>query len=510
MADGPDDLRARRLALTCALSAAGGLVLWLALAWARAGVFEYPLDDVYIHLAMAKGIAGGTYGINPGEPASAASSILYPLLLVPFAGTEAQRMLPMIWNTLGLLALAWSFGRWIAGAGLSRNAAVFAALVTPFALSMPNVAALGMEHTLHAWASLLLIIGLWTFVQTGRISPLLIVAAILCPLLRYEGLALSLLAAGVLILRGRAMAGLVLAVGIVLPLAAFSLFLMSQGLEPLPSSVLAKVAGPRGQIDLMARFVFGLSSPAAGAVVLAYFLFCFSLVGLKPETPDNRRILLRVIWLAATAHLVLGTIGWMNRYEHYVMVMLGAGFVVLMGLAGPRGKTSIAVMMSVLAIWYGHANVTKFAWAPKWIHQHHAEMARLSRSLPGEAVAANDIGWLAWGGGGRVLDLWGLASPEARRARLGGNGSGSPGWAARIVSAQNVRYAMIYDRWIYEGIGSNWQKVAVLDMSDLPWALAGEDVSIYATDPSFEPQLRAAVRRLSADMASGAVLQEIR
>ncbi len=50
---------------------------WFALYWAesfrRAGVFEYPLDDVYIHLAMASGIARGTYGVNPGEAASAAS-----------------------------------------------------------------------------------------------------------------------------------------------------------------------------------------------------------------------------------------------------------------------------------------------------------------------------------------------------------------------------------------------------------------------------------------------------
>ena len=45
------------------------------------GVFSFTLDDPYIHLAMAEEIGRGGYGVNPGEPASASSSILYPFLL---------------------------------------------------------------------------------------------------------------------------------------------------------------------------------------------------------------------------------------------------------------------------------------------------------------------------------------------------------------------------------------------------------------------------------------------
>jgi hypothetical protein len=139
------------LAALSALSAGFGFAIWFALTWARIGTFEYPLDDVYIHLAMAEGIAGGTYGINPGEPASAASSILYPLLLTPFPGTEIQRLLPLAWNLSGLLALAWLLGRWIEEWS-TGTVAVFLALVLPFATNMAGVASLGMEHTLHALA----------------------------------------------------------------------------------------------------------------------------------------------------------------------------------------------------------------------------------------------------------------------------------------------------------------------------------------------------------------------
>ena len=66
---------ASRYPLWGMLAALAGLLALQAVAAWHAGVFEYPLDDVYIHLAMAEKIARGTYGVNLGEPASASSSI---------------------------------------------------------------------------------------------------------------------------------------------------------------------------------------------------------------------------------------------------------------------------------------------------------------------------------------------------------------------------------------------------------------------------------------------------
>ena len=54
------------------------------------GGFEYPLDDPYIHMAVAEEIVSGGYGVNAGEYASAASSPLYPLLLTPFAAISGR------------------------------------------------------------------------------------------------------------------------------------------------------------------------------------------------------------------------------------------------------------------------------------------------------------------------------------------------------------------------------------------------------------------------------------
>src|SRR5262249_53223254 len=55
------------------------------------GKLVYSLDDPYIHLALARHIAAFHYGINAGEAAAPASSVLYPFLLslfVPFGLDE--------------------------------------------------------------------------------------------------------------------------------------------------------------------------------------------------------------------------------------------------------------------------------------------------------------------------------------------------------------------------------------------------------------------------------------
>ena len=86
--------------------------------WKIGFAFEYPLDDPYIHLAMASEISKGGYGVNSGEIASAASSALFPLLLTPFADTDFQRFLPLIWNVIGLVLTAWIVGKTIIWSGL--------------------------------------------------------------------------------------------------------------------------------------------------------------------------------------------------------------------------------------------------------------------------------------------------------------------------------------------------------------------------------------------------------
>lgn len=491
-----------QLAVAGALAGFAGLQV---AAFRIAGVFEYPLDDVYIHLAMASGMAGGTYGVNAGEAASAASSILYPVLLLPFPGTEAQRLLPLLWNLVGLCLSAGLWGVILARANLPLRLAGAMALFGPFALNMPGVAFLGMEHALHCAASLAILLGLWLFLCDGRVRPWLVAALILAPLFRLEGLALSLAAAGTIALAGQRRAGLAMMAAVVLPVIAFGAGLMALGLPPLPSSVLTKMtisAAAHGPLDrMLLQLIVNLWHPAG--ILLATLLVVTVAVAIgfarAPAADGHGRQgaarpalwLLAVLALAAEAHLLLGQIGWMHRYEHYIVVCLIAGLVLAAGQARGRSRSVIAgvAALSVIAaaaVWLPQL-LGIYLWNPRAIHLQQAQMARFANDFAREPVAVNDLGWVAWGNPNLVLDLWGLGSERARRLRL--EGTPPDGWAGMLTEERGVRLAMVYDRWIQNGIGPGWQRLGTLSMTDPKGLLGDYKVSFYATGPAAAPKL---------------------
>ncbi len=491
-----------RLPLLAVAGAVLGFVALQAVALRLAGVFEYPLDDVYIHLAMASGMAGGTYGVNPGEAASAASSILYPVLLMPLAGTEAQRMLPLLWNLGGLCLAAGLWGAILTHARPPRWLGGTLAILGPVTLNMPGVAFLGMEHALHAAASLALLFGLWLFLQDGRIRPWLVAALILAPLFRLEGLALALATAGAIAASGRWTAGTVLMVAIVAPVAAYALGLMALGLPPLPSSVLTKLTistEALGPVErLLVQAVANLKHPA-GVLLLVLLVVTVALAAALAMTraqtgrsPNAAVRVLLVLALAAAAHLLQGQIGWLHRYEHYIIVTLVAGLL-LASAEAPRGLRPVilglggAATVAAGAVWLPGL-LTRYIWNPRAIHLQQAQMARFAQDFAREPVAVNDLGRVVWQNPDYVLDLWGLASDRARRLRI--DGGFPPEWAGTLTRERGVRLAMVYDRWIDRGLGADWQRLATLTMSNPRGVLGGYEVTFYATDPQAAPKLR--------------------
>ena len=177
-----------RLDLVALTGALGTFVILQLVAAGLAGwVFEYPLDDVYIHLAMASEIARGGYGVNSGEVASAASSGLYPLLLTPFPDSEFQRVLPLFWNVIGLALTAVLWGRALMWAGYTGALGLGLAFFGPLLAGGVSTAYVGMEHTLHAAASVAVIFGLARYLAEGRATAMLILGLALGPILRFEG-----------------------------------------------------------------------------------------------------------------------------------------------------------------------------------------------------------------------------------------------------------------------------------------------------------------------------------
>ena len=472
-----------------------------ALAMARnGGLFEYALDDVYIHLAMAEQIANGGYGVNAGEYTSAASSPLYPVLLTPFAGLEIQRWLPLFWNIVALAAAAALLGLALAEAGLGRFGWLLA-VVMPFALNLHTVAYTGMENLAHGAASLAIVIGLWRFAEQDRIGVLLIAGILLAPAFRLEGVALALAAGGTVFLLGRKGAGLFFMGLGLLPVVAFMGFLMSLGLDPLPNSVIAKLSdGTPDGGNIVARLVgklIGNTQSYGGRYLLILILVGLGLSAAILAENRRRGVFGLAVVAAAFAHLTVGSIGWMDRYESYAVLSVIAAIVLLLS-----GQTYNMRLMLVALLLAGGA-FTYLPYMPlhlqnmKAIYTQQGQMARFAKEHVRGPIAVNDLGYVSWQNPDYVLDLWGLASKEALETRLS---DPAPGWAGPLADKADVRVAMIYYRWLGDAVPAEWAPLGQLRVNVPGAFLGGANVTFFATDPADAADLTDALRIWETDL----------
>lgn len=451
--------------------------------------FEYPLDDVYIHLAMAEQIAKGGYGVNPGEYASAASSPLYPLLLTPFADSPVQRLWPLLLNVLSLSLASSLFGCAIARAGFGRFGIAIAA-VAPFALSMYMTAFAGMENMAHVAASLAIVLGLWRFVESGRFDLFLFAGIFFASALRIEGLALGMAAGGVVVILGNVRAGVGLMALAILPLAIFAGALIRLGLDPLPNSVLAKLGdtGAGGPLDKLA-----VNTGSYGGRYLFALCAAVLMTGVVTLRSYRRRgYFALAVAAAGFAHLAFGSTGWMDRYETYANVALVASLALALtdtALWFRAAAVSLALLGGVVT--YAPYALPIYAWNPKAVAAQQGEMARFAKDFVQAPVAVNDIGYIAWHNPDYVLDLWGLASSESLNVRTA---AAAPAWAGPLAAKNDVSVAMIYDEWLVDAVPADWQRLGSLIL-DVPNAfLGGPEVTFYATDPASAEGLKDKIR----------------
>lgn len=490
----------RNLTYPTIFAALATLAIFLIVAIVQNGwVFEYPLDDVYIHLAMAEQIASGGYGVNVGEAASASSSPLYPFLLVPFAGTELQRWLPLLWNIVFLIVAAVLFAKILAEARLGWAALPFA-IAAPFALSMYVVAYSGMENMAHGAASLAIVLGLWRYVETGHIRWLLIFGVLLAPAFRLEGIALGFLAGAIVMRLGRVPAGLGLMLIAAAPIVGFMAYLMSKGLDPLPNSILAKLGDQPGGLagNLRANAV------SYGGRYLLGLSVMLSIISLSFWTRDRRRAFFGIgVAAAGFVHLAFGSTGWLDRYESYAVLAVVAGLALMVSDLARIVKYGVMTAALVGGV------VTYAPYIPnnlanmRAVHLQHAQMARFVDQHVKGPVAINDLGYVAWTSPDYVLDWWGLASADALRHRKSGD-CGT--WQSDMADARDVRVAMIYDHWLDCDLpAQGWVRLGGLWVDNAAGAfLGGPEVAFYARNATEAAALQSTLADWAALLPDGA------
>ncbi len=492
---------------------------------ATGGRLIYSLDDPYIHLAVAENILRGGYGINAAEFSSPSSSVLYPFLLalsILFGfGDWGPLLIGAIAGGISVWLVAGFFWTHAVGPGNSPGAWPLLALapLIAFALNAIALPMTGMEHPLHILASVAIMIGLEAMAREGRVPIWLSIAIVLCPLLRFEGMALSLTALTLMMWCGhRRMA---FGTGLVLGgcLLAYGLFMHSLGLPLLPSSVLVKskisaaaIDGGNGSIlDMAIANVSDATKHYWGRFFATVALCLLGALGwhIRKGTLEKSKIVIFVATEATLiAHLCFGAYGWFNRYEVYAVAVLLLGTVYIFASAplNTRSKlfrfTLICTALLVAVPQYVRGTFDTIATS-RDIYRQQFQMHRFATRYFPFDVAVNDLGWVSYDNNAYVLDLWGLGSEQARKS-MTVNGRQTIESTEALSVGHHVAFAMVYDDWMHGAIPIHWCRIG--EMNSHTSILMPGIVTFYLIDLRREAEMRRALAAFRSTLPEGVTL----
>ena len=454
----------------------------------NAGHFTFTLDDAYIHLALAENIIQGHYGVNLNEFSAPSSSILWPFFIAPFSRMSASAYMVLIINTAlaaGTLSLFWKV--LLPATSNNRNARLLTAILIIIipAINLIGLIYTGMEHSAQVFLAIWIIAGMIYEVEQKKAPWWLFAAIVIAPLIRYENLAISFPALIFLFARGYRHQTLLTGILLALSLGAFSLFLMSMGLGPIPSSIIAKssVVAAGGRLSsVITHLLKSLSAPQGVLLIAGMVLLLYS--AQNKSLQNEARLLALAVSASVFIHLLGGEYGWYYRYEIYIWASLiltllylnkewlyqlpvklgeykAIGFVFLSGLL-LGAPYFIMLLLNPLA-----SNI---------IYKQQYQLHRFATDYYQHPVAVNDLGYISYRNDNYVLDLWGLGSIEALRLR---QTSDDVEWMSDLANKKDVKLAMIYDDW-FNGVPEDWHKIGELSFTKL-WLPPGKvSVSFYS------------------------------
>lgn len=458
--------------------------------------FGYPMDDTYIHMAMAKNFAlHGVWGVTKYGFTSSTSSPLYTLLLSGcYALTGIREATPLVLNIVAAGAVLWWSDFILLESGIALRLRLWLLALLVIAVPLPILALGGMEHVLHTLLTLLFVhVCCRALAGSDVRTPALFALAALLVTARYEGAFVIAIAGSLFLLRGKWRTTLGLAAASAIPLLAYGWISVRHGWSWVPNSLLLKANFPSANsAGMYPGFVGGLvRSWSRGAHVVALILIAFVLLGRviqKHGTVWTASGIGLVLFAgAAVMHLIFARTGWFFRYEAYLVAL---GIVVnviaiqeLLPLRSPRLLQVLGVIFLVLVAARTSLSFWVAAQSMADIHDQQYQMGLFARQyLGGKTVLLNDIGAVSFLSEARVIDAIGLGSMAPAIARRAGLYSHD--WLTQWATDNGTTVAIMYPNLS----PPEWQPVA-------RWTIPGnymsgsDSVDFFALNPAGKSEL---------------------
>ncbi|MFB6456074.1 hypothetical protein ACE38W_12450 [Chitinophaga sp. Hz27] len=523
------------------------LYSWYRISALTGGHFCYSLDDAFIHMAVAKNLGlHGVWGITPDAFGSASSSPLYTILLASLFCIGVNSYLAGLWINIlaayGVLFTVHSILLKYALPAIGRTIVLLSLIILfPFTVIILT----GMEHLLHFWFALLFIQGIVEMISADNINgrKLLLVSCwgALMVATRFEGLFILGAACLLLLFYKKIIAAFTTGFVAALPVVIFAIISVAYGGYILPNSVLLKSSGgPAGpgalshalQEILIYRLMYGNStimglfqadkaytgqSSISGTSLLRILIIVPLLVvlvktklsGNTTKQAVNMGIILSI---GGALHLALAAVGWMFRYEAYLIGLAIINIGLLLWCLWP-GITSLYAgsvwpqrLVMVLLLFFVASPLLARAMAGyrstyracRNIYDQQVQMGRfLQQYYPGVPVAANDVGAVSFLSESRIVDIWGLGNNEIARSKLTGHYSAE--YLKKLLKREKVKIAVMYPDWYEASLYQNWAETGSWTIQDNV-VCADPTVRFFALDSADAPALKRNLEAFQAQL----------
>ena len=489
------------------------------------GRLVYALDDAYIHMAVARNLAGhGVWGCTPYHFASASSSLLWTFGLgVLDRVLHLHDWIPLALNVVLALATLATASRALErfGAPPLLRATALVGIVLSFPLA--GMVLIGMEHILHLLLTIAFaaaaVAALTSPAATARVErrrtlALAALAALLAAS-RYEGFFLIGLVGLAFLVHRQVLRAAAIGVASLVPVAAFGAWSVAQGSYFLPNPLMVKAVGESASTLTALLKPFGsedlefLRNDRAMPILLALAVLGALAHWRRGRSLFRAPVLFPLIlagMILLHAHFVFSPLYWAYRYDAYLVGFgLFVAAVVLVELEPPSRLPRGALAALLAALLVPFVTDVREGLVPsaeiegmRGTYLEQFQTARFIRSYyPDAAVIVNDLGAVTYYTDARILDLVGLGDIEPVRImrKRAYTSADVVAWTA----AYHPRLAVVSLDWAVAAplVPREWVSVAVVEMPP-----HRHRVGFFAVDAREAWPLRAAVEQFYEPLAA--------
>lgn len=484
------------------------------------GHYVYPIDDTYIHLAMAKNFAlYDLWGITKYQFSSTSSSPLFTFLLsclIKMFGNNDQ--IPLYFNIFFSLGIVYFLSIYFAETFKDVKKTVLVVLFTLFFAVLHVQLLSGMEHIFQVF---LFVVNIFCFYRRDKnrlVAFGFYFSLLLMGLVRFESMFYFVILAFVLMLIKKWKDAIgVLVLGFI-PILIFCYFNYQQDGYFFPNSV--EVKGTKLSLDsnifsqlkmiLVDNFIFNISFYKIGffpIILCAVFIYRdLKTKNFIEVVHDN--FFLIVFSLLMICHSMFADLKGMFRYEAYILT--GFSMVLIPKITRlifdfnnyiRREKLiSLLVAMNILLFFYkGFMAHTVLSDGGKNIYEQQIQSARFLHTYYNDSkVVANDIGAITYYTDIHLLDIAGLGSTEMipfnENKKL--FDQKFKDFLTQYGSEHNYEVAIVYENWLQGFAPETWRKAAILKINNRV-TVAKEEVTIYAVNPAGLEELKRNIKRFN-------------